>query len=414
MRLSTLFSKTRKEAPKDEVSKNASLLVRAGFVDKLSAGVYSYLPLGLLALRNIEAIIRKEMNALGGQEIIMPALQPKEIWEQTGRWNDLDILYKVTDQSGKEMALGPTHEEVVVPLAKNFISSYRDLPTAVYQFQNKFRMEPRAKSGLLRGREFLMKDLYSFHRDQEDLERFYGEALLAYKRIYEAVGLGKQTHLTFASGGSFSKYSHEFQTITEAGEDTIYVCNACQKAINKEVKEPGVACPSCGQNVFTEKKAIEVGNIFMLKDQFSKPFNLVYKNEEGKEEPILMGCYGIGLSRLLGTIAEVHSDEAGLIWPEAVAPAKLHIVDLTRDPANANVASALYEEAILANVTAILDDRPLVSPGAKLAEADLLGMPTRVVVSDRNLAEGVLEIKMRNESDSLRIPLSGFASTCLS
>lgn len=414
MRLSTLFSKTRKEAPKDEVSQNASLLVRAGFVDKLSAGVYSYLPLGLLVLRNIENIIRKEMNALGGQEVIMPALQPKELWEQTGRWGSLDILYKVRDQSGKEMALGPTHEEVVVPLAKNFISSYRDLPTAVYQFQNKFRMEPRAKSGLLRGREFLMKDLYSFHRDQEDLERFYQEATAAYIRIFEAVGLGKETHLTFASGGSFSKYSHEFQTLAPAGEDTIYVCDNCQMAVNKDVKEPETVCPACGKNSFTEEKAIEVGNIFMLKDRYSKPFNLTYKNEEGKEETVLMGCYGIGLSRLLGTIAEICADKDGLIWPEAVAPARLHIVDLTRDEANTSVASALYEEALAAGVTALLDDRALVSAGAKLAEADLLGMPLRVVVSDRNLAEGKIEIKKRSEVESSLVPLSAFASQCLS
>lgn len=414
MRLSTLFSKTRKEAPRDEVSKNASLLVRAGFVDKLSAGVYSYLPLGLSVLRNIENIIRKEMNALGGQEVIMPALQPKELWEQTGRWDTLDILYKVKDQSEKEMALGPTHEEVVVPLAKNFISSYRDLPTAVYQFQNKFRMEPRAKSGLLRGREFLMKDMYSFHRDQEDLERFYQEATAAYVRIFEAVGLGKETHLTFASGGSFSKYSHEFQAISEAGEDTIYVCSHCQMAVNKEVKEPETVCPVCGKSSFTEKKSIEVGNIFMLKDRYSQPFNLTYKREDGKEEMVLMGCYGIGLSRLLGTIAEICSDQDGLIWPESVAPARLHIVDLTRDGANSAVASALYEEALASGITALLDDRALVSAGAKLAEADLLGLPLRVVVSDRNLTEGKIEIKKRSQKESVLVPLSAFTSQCLS
>ena len=306
MRQSQLFTKTRKEAPADEVAKNAKLLIRAGFVDKLQAGVYTYLPLGLRVLKKIENIIREEMDNAGGQEIFMPSLQPKENWLATGRWDTMDDLYKVSDTSGRENALGPTHEEVVVPLVKQFVSSYRDLPFSAYQFQNKFRMELRAKSGILRGREFMMKDMYSFHRHEADMTAYYEKMKGVYARVFERVGIGATTFLTFASGGSFSKYSHEFQTITPAGEDTIYICDKCRLAINKEIiEEQNSACPQCGGKNLREETSVEVGNIFELKTKYSAPFNLSYKDEAGKDQTVIMGCYGIGLGRVLGTVVEV-------------------------------------------------------------------------------------------------------------
>jgi prolyl-tRNA synthetase len=309
MRQSQLFVKTQKNAPKDEVSLNAQLLIRAGFVDKLMAGVYTFLPLGLRVMKKIENIIREEMNAIGGQEILMPSFQPKENWLKTGRWDAMDDLYKVKDSSGREMALGPTHEEVVVPLVEKFLNSYKDLPFSVYQFQNKFRMELRAKSGILRGREFLMKDLYSFHLDEKDLDEYYEKTRNAYFKIFERAGIREKTFYTFASGGSFSKYSHEFQTVAPAGEDTIYVCQNCHLAINKELKGEMDKCPECGGSDFKEEKSIEVGNIFKLKNKYTAPFNLKVADEKGEKKEILMGCYGIGLGRLMGTIVEIYHDE---------------------------------------------------------------------------------------------------------
>lgn len=412
MRLSSLFSKTRKEAPKDEISKNASLLVRAGFIDKLSAGVYSYLPLGLLALKNIEKIIKEEMESLGAAEVLLPALHPKENWQTTGRWDSLDVLFKFSDAFGHEFALGPTHEEVITPLAKNSISSYRDLPKAVYQFQNKFRMEKRAKSGLLRGREFLMKDLYSFHDSEEDLKVYYEKVSESYKRIFTRVGIGQKTHLTYASGGSFAPYSHEFQTLTEAGEDTIFLCANCQSAVNKEIFKEGMECPHCQAQTFSEERAIEVGNIFLLKNKFSLAFNVTFKDENGELHPVQMGCYGIGVSRLLGAVVEVLADEKGLVWPEEVAPATLHIVDLTRDSKNKEIALALYHKAKLVNGTVLFDDRE-IGAGEKLADADLLGMPVRVVISDRTLEKEAVEITTRRDGETKEISLSQFENEYL-
>ncbi|MDO8601710.1 MAG: aminoacyl--tRNA ligase-related protein [bacterium] len=399
MKFSQLFTKTRKEAPRGEGSRNAELLIRAGYIDKLTSGVYSYLPLGLIVLKKIEQIIREEMNAAGGQEILMPALHPKENWVTTGRWDKMDDLYKVKDKSDKEFALGPTHEEVVVPLVKQFVNSYKDLPLAVYQFQNKFRMELRAKSGLLRGREFIMKDFYSFHADEKDLAQYYEKMKFVYQTVFKRVGLGHLTYLTYASGGSFSKYSHEFQTITPAGEDTIYLCDKCLIAINKEIKHELEACPQCGQKTFREEKAIEVGNIFELKTKFTDPFEMTYKDKEGKEKPVVMGCYGIGLGRVMGTIVEVWSDEAGIRWPDAVAPFKVHLISLGAKEGEIveNAAEALYTDLTEAGIETLWDDRD-VSAGNKLAEADLLGCPWRVVLSEKTLQEGKAEIKERGDA----------------
>ena len=401
---SKLFTKTRREAPKDEVAKNAQLLIRAGYIDKLAAGVYTYLPLGLRVLKKIEQIIREEMNAAGGTELLMPSFHPKELWEKTGRWSTMTDLYKVSDSSGREVALGPTHEEVVTPLVGSFVSSYRDLPVYVYQFQNKFRMELRAKSGLLRGREFLMKDFYSFHRDEKDLAEYYEKMKAVYVRVFARVGIGALTHLTFASGGSFSKYSHEFQTVTPAGEDTIFVCNKCRMAVNKELKAEQPDCPSCGASEFREERAIEVGNIFELKTKYSGAFYLSYKDEEGKSRPIQMGCYGIGLGRVMGAAVEAFADDKGIIWPKAIAPFAVHLLNLsTDDDAVSRAALALYEELHAKGVGVLYDDRAGVSAGEKFKDSDLLGIPLRVVVSKKTLTEKKFEIKKRAESSARMI-----------
>jgi prolyl-tRNA synthetase len=392
MRQSQLFVKTQKNLPKDEVSLNAQLLIRAGFVDKLMAGVYTFLPLGLRVMKKIENIIREEMNAIGGQEILMPSLQPKENWLKTGRWDAMDDLYKIKDSSGKEMALGPTHEEVVVPLMEKFLNSYKDLPLAVYQFQNKFRMELRAKSGILRGREFLMKDLYSFHLDEKDLDDYYEKAKAAYFKIFQRAGLREKTYLTFAAGGSFSQYSHEFQTIAPAGEDTIYVCQKCNLAINKEIKSETKKCPDCGGSNFQEEKAIEVGNIFKLKNKYTAPFGLKVADEKGEKKEIVMGCYGLGLGRLMGTIVEIYHDEKGIVWPESVAPFQVHLLDLDQKAE----ANKIYQELQDKKIEVLYDDRE-ISAGEKFAEADLIGIPFRIVVSKKSLEKGGMEVKKRKE-----------------
>jgi len=396
MRQSKFFIKTRKEAPADEVAKNAKLLIRAGFVDKLQVGVYTYLPLGLRVLKKIEQIIREEMNNEGGQELLMPSLHPKDLWQTTGRWDTMDDLYKVTDASGKENALGATHEEIVVPLVKQFVSSYRDLPFVVYQFQNKFRMELRAKSGILRGREFIMKDAYSFHTTEEEMKAYYEKMKKAYARIFEQVGIGARTYLTYASGGSFSKYSHEFQTLTEAGEDIIYICDDCRVAVNKEIiEDQKYTCPVCGSEKLRTETSVEVGNIFELKTKYSVPFNLTYKDEKGEDQTVVMGCYGIGLGRVLGTVVEVYGDDKGLVWPRAIAPFAVHLVEIPSADSKVRAeAEALYNEFTARGIEVLWDDRDLRA-GEKFAESDLLGIPFRVVVSEKTLSGNTLEVKER-------------------
>ena len=394
MKQSFLFTKTQKNIAAEEKSVNAQFLVRSGCIDKLMAGVYTLLPLGLLTMKKIENIIREEMNALGGQEIVMPSLQPKENWELTGRWNTMDDLYKLKDAQGREYALGPTHEEIVVPLVKKFVNSYKDLPLYVYQFQDKFRMELRSKSGILRGREFVMKDLYSFHLDEKDLDDFYAKAKVAYFNIFKRCGLAGQTYLTYASGGSFSQYSHEFQTVTLAGEDTIYICQKCKLAVNKEIKAETAKCPECGSSDFKEEKAIEVGNIFTLKNRFSAPFGLKVQDQEGKERELLMGSYGIGLGRLMGTIVEIHHDDKGIIWPLAVAPMQIHLLVLGAEKELAKKAEELYNGLIKAGFEVLFDDRE-ESAGVKLNDSDLLGLPIRLVLSNKTIEKGSIEIKER-------------------
>ena len=414
LKQSALFTRTRKEIPSDEVSRNAELLIRGGFIHKEMAGVYSYLPLGLRVLKKIENIIRDEMDKVGGQEILMSSFQPKENWEKTGRWKTMDDLYKVGDSSGREVALGPTHEEIVVPLLKNYILSHKDLPLVVYQIQNKFRMELRAKSGILRGREFMMKDMYSFHATQKGLEDFYGQMKKAYKNIFNRVGIGHVTYLTFASGGTFSKYSHEFQTIAPAGEDTIYLDEESSVAVNKEIFNDEIlgqlGLPFLNKEKLVEKRAIEVGNIFDLKTKYSKPFDLSFTDSQGEKQTVLMGCYGIGLGRLLGAVVEVLSDDHGLIWPESIAPFVVHLLALGEGEEIFREAEKVYEKLSKNKVEVLFDDRKGLSAGEKFADSDLLGIPWRAVVSARSLKEGGIEIKKRNEDKGKIISLEELCS----
>ncbi len=406
MRFSHLFSRTSKDTSRSDVSRNAQLLTRAGYVDKLMAGVYSYLPLGLRVLNKIEDIIREEMNCLGAQEILMPSLQPKDIWDQTGRWETVDVLFKFKGAGDRDLTLGPTHEEVVTPLVTSFVHSYRDLPTAVYQIQTKFRNEARAKSGLLRGREFRMKDMYSFHATPEDLDAFYEKAIVAYKKIFDRCGLGKQTLLTYASGGVFSKFSHEFQTLTPYGEDVIYRVPGADVAINREVVNEDGVLDDVAKNKkledLEEAKAIEVGNIFKLSTRFPDAFGKTYVDNNGNNQKIYMGCYGIGPSRLMGTIAECLSDENGLVWPSEVSPFAVHLVSLAREPGDVSVVDQLYKDMLGSGVDVLYDDRQLQA-GEKLADCDLIGIPHRLVVSKKTLAEGAVEYRSRASKDTVLI-----------
>lgn len=402
MRQSKLFTKTRKEAPADEVSKNAQLLIRGGFMYKEMAGAYVYLPLGLKVFNNIIDVIRKEMNALGGQEVTMTALQEPEVWKASGRWNDdiVDIWFKSTLKAGGEIGFGNTHEEPLTRLMTHYIASYKDLPKYVYQFQTKFRNETRAKSGIMRTREFVMKDLYSFSRNEEEFREFYERAAAAYLSIFKTVGLGDVTYRTFASGGSFSKFSDEFQTISDAGEDMIYIDEEKGIALNEEVKTPEVLKDlGIDESKLVAKRSIEVGNIFPLGTKYSSILGLTYKNEEGTDMPVVMGSYGIGPGRLMGTIVEALSDEKGIVWPESVAPFAVHLVALNTDDAEVReYADGIYESLKARGVETLYDDRDLRA-GEKFADSDLLGMPYRVVISKRAKEEGVFEVVRRSNGE---------------
>ncbi len=398
MRQSKLFTKTRKEGPKDEISKNANLLVRAGFVNKEMAGVYSYLPLGLKVLKNIEDIIRDEMNAIGGIEMKTSAIQSKEVWEKSGRWSDdlVEIWFKMKLKNGAEVGLSFTNEEAYANIMKQYISSYKDLPMYPYDFKEIFRNEARSKSGILRGREFYWKAMYSFSKDEKEHADFYEKAKVSYKNIFEKVGIGHLTHLTFASGGSFSKFSHEFQTVTDAGEDIIHLDEKSGIAVNKEVYTDEVL-EGLGlkKSDLIEKKAIEVGNIFSLGTKFSEPFDLSYKNEKGENNFVIMGSYGIGLSRLMGTIVEALSDENGIVWPVSIAPFKVHLIEIpSGDSVVKETAEKLYTKLQEDGVEVLYDDRE-ARAGEKFADSDLIGIPLRIVISEKNLKEGVFETKER-------------------
>lgn len=397
MRQSQLFTHTLKESPKDEVSLNAQLLIKAGYIYKEMAGVYSFLPLGLRVLNKIEQIIREEMDAIGGVEMRTSIFQNQEVWKKSNRWDDsvVDNWFKTKLKNGTEVGLSFTNEEAYANILKQYISSYKDLPAYPYDFKSIFRNEARSKSGIFRGREFYWKALYSFSKNKKEHDEFYEKAKQAYQNVFKRVGIGDFTYLTFASGGTFSKFSHEFQTITEAGEDLIYLDEKKGIAVNKEVyTDEIIKSLELNKDNLIEKKAVEVGNIFSLGTKFSAPFNLRYTKEDGTDELVFMGSYGIGLGRLMGTIVEVLADDQGIVWPESIAPYQVHLVDLRKKSDD-----KIYQSLRKHKIEVLFDDRN-ISPGIKLKDADLLGMSYRVLLSDKLGTK--LELKKRN-SDQIFI-----------
>lgn len=377
MRYSHLFSKTLRQAPKDADTINHKLLTQAGFVDQLMAGVYSYLPLGLRVLRKIEQIVREEMDAIGGQEVLMGTLHPKEIWEKTGAWDSVDVLFKIQSRTEREYALGQSAEEVVTPLVMQYVTSYKDLPKAVYQSHWKYRDELRAKSGILRGREFLMKDMYSFHENQEDFDAFYKTVKEAYLKAFKRMGLTAK--VTEASGGNFTdKISYEFMVLTDAGEDDILYCESCDYCVNVEIAKnnEGESCPSCSNSSLKKARASEAGNVFDLGQKYGKNFDLTFTDRDGNKQYPVMGCFGIGISRNMGIIVETHHDDKGIVWPKQVAPFAVHLVGLI------DHAEEIYKKLKERNIEVFFDDRDL-NPGQKFADCDLIGIPVRLVVSQK-------------------------------
>ena len=398
MRLSKNFTRTIKQAPADEVARNAQLLIRAGYVHKTMAGVYSYLPLGLKVVENIKQIVREEMNKIDSQELVMSTLQRKETWQETGRWSDelVDVWFKSHLQDGTEVGFGWTHEEPIVDLLRNYLKSYKDLPISVYRFQNKLRNELRAKSGIMRGREFVMKDMYSVHASKEDLDNYYNAAIEAYKRCYDRFGIGDETYVTFASGGAFTKFSHEFQTICDAGEDYIYLHRGKNSAVNEEVLDEAVKELGIDRSELERVKTAEVGNIFNFGTQKSEEMRLVFTDADGVEQYAYMGSYGIGITRVMGVIVEKFADDKGLVWPENIAPAKVYLVQIGSQ--SRATADELYQKLQSAGIETIYDDRD-ERPGVKFADAELLGIPYRVTVSDRLLDDGKWEVSTRQTGE---------------
>lgn len=401
MRQSTLFTRTSKTAPADEVSRNASLLIRAGYVYKVMAGVYAYTSLGLRVLENIKAIVRDEMNALGGQEIVMTNLQRRETWEVTDRWSDeaVDVWFKTRLQDGTELGLAWSHEEAVMEMMQHFVQSYRDLPVSVYQFQTKLRNELRAKSGIMRGREFVMKDMYSLHASKEDMDQYYERVTESYRKIFQRLGIGSETFVTFAGGGAFTKFSHEFQTICEAGEDTLYVNADRTIAVNEEVLDDASQEMGIDKTTLVPMTSAETGNIFKFGAEKSDKMHITYTDAEGKQRPIYLASYGIGITRVMGVIVEKFSDAQGLIWPKSVAPFQVHLLSLGADVK----AAAIYETLTKAGIEVLYDDRDMRA-GEKFSEADLLGIPFRVVVGRHTLDSDEVELKGRAEENTVFVP----------
>lgn len=401
MRASNLFTKTSKTAPADEVAKNAQLLIRAGYVYKEMAGAYAYLPLGLRVIEKIKEIVRQEMNAIHSNELVMTSLQRKEIWEKTGRWDDkvVDIWFKTQLADKTEVGLGWSHEEPIVEMLHQYIHSYKDLPVSLYQFQTKMRNEKRAKSGVMRGREFIMKDMYSFHATKEDLDHYYDQTIEAYKRVYDRLGIGQDTYVTFASGGAFTKFSHEFQTICDAGEDVIYLHRGQNIAVNEEVVDDAVKELGIKREELEKVKTVETGNIFNFGTQKTDEMGLYFTDQDGKQASLWIGSYGIGISRAMGVIVEKMADDRGLVWPANIAPYIVYLARLGVEDNVVQAADKLYDELTAAGVEVYYDDRD-ERPGTKFADADLLGFPLRVVVSAKTEEQGKFEVKLRTESES--------------
>lgn len=405
MRFSKTFIKTLRTAPKDETARGAQFLIRAGYVHKELAGVYDYLPLGLRVLENIKSIIRDELNHIGAQEMLLTTLQNPTPWQKTNRWDieKMDIWFRTTLAAGGELGLAPTHEEPITNLMRTYISSYKDLPFSAYQFQTKFRNELRAKSGIMRTREFLMKDLYSFAATKEQHDQIYHQVEQAYARIYQRLGIGDDTFQTFASGGVFSKFSHEFQTLTPVGEDTIYFNADKSVVLNEEVLNDEVLAElGVTRDQLTSARAAEVGNIFTLGTKYSAPLELEFTDQAGTRQTVLMGCYGIGVSRVMGVIAEKWADDKGLVWPAAIAPFRYHLIAIGQQ--GTQTADALYAEH---PELFFYDDRDL-RPGEKFADAELIGLPTQIVISDKTLATSQIEVKDRRTGATSLQPLDDF------
>ena len=401
MKATQLFTHSTKEIPSDETSKNAQLLLRAGFISKEMAGVYAYLPLGLRVIEKIKAIVREEMNAIDGQEIIMTSLQQKELWEKTDRWDDekVDIWFKSALKNGTEVGLGWSHEEQITNMMRNFVHSYKDLPQSMYQFQTKLRNELRAKSGIMRGREFVMKDMYTYANSDEEHQKIYDKVTQAYLKIFDRLGVGGKTYLTYASGGAFTEFSHEFQTITDAGEDIVYLDESKKLAINKEVyNDEIISRLSLNKKTLKKVKTAEVGNIFSFGTAKSKQLDLKFTNKEGKEEYVVLGSYGIGITRLMGVIVELFSDEKGMVWPESIAPYKVYLAQLGQDKVVLDAAKRLYDILIKNNVEVFWDDRD-ARPGEKFSDADLYGFPYRIVISQNTTKANEYEVKRRDQQE---------------
>lgn len=410
MRVSQLFTKTSKTVPADETSTNARLLIQAGFVYKVMAGVYAYTPLGLRVLENIKQIVREEMDTVQGQELIMTNLQPREDWETTGRWDDevVDIWFKTKLKDDTELGLAWSHEEAIVTMMKQYLSSYKDLPVSVYQFQTKLRNELRAKSGIMRGREFVMKDMYSMCIDAEQHDAYYDSVIEAYKRVYDRVGIGADTYVTYASGGAFTKFSHEFQTVCEAGEDVIYLHRGKNIAINEEVlDDDSLDKLGIKRDELEEVKSSEVGNIFNFGTDKSEQMDFTFTNQQGERQFVHLGSYGIGITRLMGVVVEKFHDEKGIIWPAAIAPAQVYLARIGLDENVVKAADALYEQLTSTGVLVLYDDRD-VRPGEKFADADLMGIPYRVVISPKTVADGKLEVKARQAQESQMLSAENF------
>ena len=404
---SKLFAQTKKTTPKDIEAISHKLLYRGDFIDQLSAGVYSFLPLGLRVHQKIIEIIRQEMQALGAQEVLLPSLHPKKIWEKSGRWQTIKPpLFKLKDSHKKDFALGSTHEEVMTKIVQERVRSYKDLPVALFQFQTKFRNEIRYTGGLLRTREFTMKDLYSFHASQEDFERFYEKVAQSYLRIFKKCGL--QAIRVKASGLGFTNsFTDEFQVLTSVGEDTVIYCEKCGFAQNKEIAKlkEGDRCPQCGAPL-RQQRGIEVGNIFPLGTKYPQAFNFYFIDKNGEKKLPIMGSYGIGIGRLMATIIEIHHDDKGMIWPENIAPYQAHLVPVEiRERKVKVIADKIYQDLQAQEIEVLYDDRKQVSIGEKFAESDLIGIPLRIVVSKKTLLKNSVEIKKRGVKNPELIPI---------
>lgn len=400
MRVSHIFTKTTKDISADEVAINAQLLTRAGYIYKVMAGVYAYTPLGLRVLEKIKAIVREEMNAIGGQELIMTSLQRKETWETTGRWDDnaVDVWFKTALKDGTEIGMAWSHEEAILECMQQFIKSYKDLPVSVYQFQTKLRNELRAKSGIMRGREFVMKDMYSLHSTAEDSDAYYERAIEAYKRCFERFGIGDSTFVTFASGGAFTTFSHEFQTICDAGEDILYTNKDYTVAVNEEVLDDAAKELGIDKKELTPVKSAEVGNIFQFGTDKSEKMGVYYADKDGTQKPIYLNSYGIGITRVMGVIVEKMSDDKGLVWPENIAPYKVYLVSIGEK--GTAEADKLYEELRAKGIDVLYDDRD-ERPGAKFADSELLGIPHRITVSDRLIENNTYEYTERKSGETV-------------